>query len=67
MICEFVALCLLSALVGTALLVAWGKVLRTQNPIWQNKYILQSPGTLGSESSFPTDHLCGVTSEYYVV
>lgn len=67
MICGFMALWLLSALLGMALLVAGVKVLKTQDPIWQNRDILQSPGTLGSEPSFPTDHVYGVTSDNPVV
>lgn len=59
MICEFVVLWLLSVLLGTALL-GWGKALKTHGPIGQNRYKLQNPETLGSESSFPTDHLCVV-------
>lgn len=59
MICGFVVLWLLSAFLGTALL-DWSKALKTHGPIGQNRYKLQNPETLRSESSFPTDHLCVV-------
>lgn len=66
MICGFGILWLLPALQGAALL-SRGKALKARDPMRRNRCILQSPETLGSESSFPSDQRGGVISDNHSV